>query len=216
MFFVLTFFQLLLVAGVPCHRSSGWEVEKATSEAVLEFVRTHPLLSHLPIIVMLEAAPGLAASNISRHLDDYAMRHRMKESLIYMRECQDNAIGVLKSKKLNVDYRYCLEFVLKYDLMCCDSNVKTLHPTNPPRKEVERLGEMMRSYHRDEKTGIINSKLDGAPDDILSALNQMLYWGNVFWTTAKYLPVRADIIRRSQCDFQFPTNGSFRPKNVKL
>jgi ribonuclease BN (tRNA processing enzyme) len=45
--------------------------------------------------------------------------------------------------------------------------------------------KMMRSYHRDEKTGIINSKLDGAPDDILSALNQMLYWGNVFWTTAK-------------------------------
>jgi len=200
---------------VPCHRSSGWEVEKATSEAVLDYVRNNPLLANLPIVVMLEAAPGIAASNISRHLDDYVLRNRWEKGLIYMRECSDNAIGVLKSKQLNVDYRYCLEFVLKYGLLCCDTNAATLHPTNPPKKEIERLGEMMRSYHRDEKTGIINSKLDGAPDDILSALNQMLYWGNVFWTTTKYLPVRRDIVARSGCDFQFPTNGSFRPKNVK-
>lgn len=198
---------------MPLTRSSGWEVEQSTSERVLEYIRTNPLLANLPVVVILEAAPGIAASNISKHLDEYALRWHME--LQYMRECGDDAVGVLKSKELNVRYRYCLEHVLDAASLVCDANCKTLHPSNPPQKEIERLCEMMRSYHYDEKKHIVTSKMEGTTDDILSALNQLLYWGNVFWCTNKYFLVRGRIVQRSGFDFQFPTHGSFRPRTTK-
>lgn len=201
---------MLLVAGVPLSRSSGWEVEKSTSEAALKFVNDTPLLHKVPIIAIIEAAPGIAASNISKHMDDYASIHQMP--LNYMCECEDAGVGVLKTKQINVEYRYCLEFVLKNRSLARNATVATLHPTNTGEKEVERLGEMMRSYHYDDKKHMITSKMDNSPDDILSALNQLLYFGLIFWTTAKYEKLRDYIVAHSQCDFPFVTNGAFRPK----
>lgn len=143
-------------------------------------------------------------------MDDYAAIHRLP--LNYMHECEDAGIGVLKTKQTNVEYRYCLEFVLKNRSLAYDTSLATLHPTNTPAKELERLGEMMRSYHWDEKKHIVTSKMDNSPDDILSALNQLLFWGNVFWTTSKYEKLRSQIVLLSHCDFPFVTNGAFRPK----
>ena len=173
-------------------------------------MKQNPLLSGLPVIVILEAAPGLAASNISKHMDDFAIVNQV--AVNYIRECDDSAIGVLKTKQTNVEYRYCLEYVLKNKSLCWDPDIVTLHPTNTPKKELERLGEMMRAYHYDEKKKIITSKTDFETDDTLSALNQLLFWGNVFWTSMKYLYVRSHIVQISGCDFPFVTNGAFRPK----
>jgi hypothetical protein len=176
----------------------------------LRFIKDSSLLHGVPIIAIIEAAPGIAASNISKHMDDFAALHHMP--LNYMYECDEHGIGVLKTKQINVEYRYCLEFVLKNNSLAHDTELVTLHPSNPPQKELDRLGEMMRSYHWDEQKHIITSKMDGSPDDILSALNQLLYWGNVFWTTPKYDQLRKHVILLSRCDFPFVTNGAFRPK----
>jgi hypothetical protein len=191
-------------------RSSGWEIEKSTSEASLKFIRDSPLLHGVPILAIIEAAPGIAASHISKHMDDFAAEHRLP--LNYMYECEDYGVGVLKTAQRNIEYRFCLEFVLKNHSLAHDTSLATLHPTNTPAQEIGRLGEMMRSYHWDEKKRIITSKMDNAPDDILSALTQLLYWGNVFWTTPRYEKIRKEIVLLSRCDFPFVTNGAFRPK----
>ena len=126
-----------------------------------------------------------------------------------MRECNDGSIGVMKDKNLHIMYRECLEFVLARKTLTVDVNVSTLHPTSQPMKEVDRLCEMIRSYHRDEKTNIITSKVDGRPDDILAALNQLLFWGAIFWQKGFYMELQRDILRTTQYGYAFPTAGSF-------
>jgi hypothetical protein len=198
------------VAGVPMARSSGWEIETATSTAALKFINKTPILKGLPIIAIVEAAPGIAASHISKDMDDYALKHKMR--LNYMFECPDGSLGVLKNKIINVQYRYCLEFVLKNNSLAYATNVATLHPTNTPMREIERLGEMILGYHYDDKLEMITSKVDRNPDDILSAVNQLLFNGNIFWASPKYKKIREQIILLSQCDFPWVCNGAFRPK----
>jgi len=198
-------FKLLSVSGVPCNRDAAWSIEQKTTQDALKWIHNQSYLSGLPIIAIVEAAPGTVGSNLSRHMNETAIQLGLK--LYYMNECKDRAMGVMKDKNLQVAYRECLEFVLDRKNITIDVNLATQHPTNTPMREIERLCDMMRCYHRDEKTGIISSKVEGRPDDILAALNQMLYWVPVFWRDPYYINIRSEISKTTQHTYAFPSSG---------
>lgn len=164
------------------------------------------MLCGLPIIAIIEALPGTAGSNLTRHMDEIAIELGIRR-LIYMRECPDGAIGVMKDLRKQVAYRECLQYMLDRKNLSIDTNVHTLHPTNQPMREIERLCSMIHQYHRDEKTGVPTSKVEGRPDDILAALNQLIYWAAVFWKNPLYMDIVHEIIEKSKLTYPFPSTG---------
>lgn len=172
----------------------------------MKWIHGNSLLTNLPIITIIEALPGTAGSNLTRHIDEICIELGIRK-LFYMRECPDQAIGVIKDLRKQIAYRECLQYMLDRKNLTIDANVHTLHPTNTPMREIERLCSMIHQYHRDEKTGIPTSKVEGRPDDILAALNQLLYWAAVFWKNPLYMDIVKDILDKSKLTYPFPSTG---------
>ena len=188
-------------------RSNAYNLEKHMCNETLRLINQHHRLNGLPVVVVTEAAPGIEASYIVNHIDKYARQAAMR--IFYIRELKNNDIGVLKNKDSSELYRYCLEFALEYRILAYSNELMTVNPDATPRQELDRFGEMCRSYHFDEKTNVITSKTPGMPDDILAALNQLLYWIGVFWKSPKYAYFRQELIAKSGHYYPWPLAGVY-------
>lgn len=186
-------------------RANAFNLERQVCQETLRLIHDHSILGGLPVIVVTEAAPGIEASYIVAHIDEYARKTNM--IIHYMRELKDNNIGVLKGKDSSDAYRFCLETALQHNILAYSNELMTVHPDATAKEELDRMCEMIRSYHMDPKTNIITSKVDGVPDDILAALNQLLYWIGIFWTTPKYALWRQNIMESSGHRYPFPIVG---------
>jgi len=191
-----------MLAGVTMHRDNAVQLERKVCRDTLSLIHNDPLLGGLPVVCVTEGAPGYEASYIVKHITKYAQEVNM--TIHFLREMPNNDVGVLKNKYSTDLYRYCLETALENKILCYRDKLATVSPDATPKQELDRLGEMIRSYHRDPKTGKVTSKVEGTPDDILAAVNQLLFWANVFWKSPKYIQMRNSIIRRSGTDFPFP------------
>lgn len=200
---------------MPCNRDAAWSIERKTLQDALRWIHGNSLLVNLPIIAIIEGAPGTAGSNFSRHLDEAAIELHLE--LHYMRECPGNTLGVLKDAKRQLHYLQCLQYMLDRRNLSIDVNVATLHPSNTGMREIERLCSMIHQYHRDEVTGLPTSKVDGRPDDILSALNQLIYWAAIFWKNPLYMNIINKILDRSKLSYPFPSTGVIdtKPRRYK-
>ena len=187
---------------------SGWQIERQTCENCMRFISESPLLQNLPVFIIIEGAPGIAASNLAAHFDKYSARYGV--NINYMYEMKDeHAPGVIKTHEISEQYRFCLESALANKQLAIASNIHSFHPSNDGMKEIDRLCEMILNYHYDEKKHSIHAKVDDAPDDILSALNQLLRWGVVLWKDRRYGPIVGPIRSKPASDFPFITSSVF-------
>lgn len=190
------------------------ESEETACERIIEWISLHPLLKGLPIIVIVEAAPATASSYIIGHLQESARRHR--RNLIFMSEAKNDIgqpiPGIFKNGVLQEAYRYNLQIVLAQRYLAYEVNVSTLRMDHSGQQELARLAEMLTYYHWDEKLEAITSKGFGV-DDIQSALSQMLYFAQVFWTKEYYRLQRQVIVNKSGMDFPFPGSGNNLVRN---
>lgn len=197
-----------MLAGITMFRDNAVNLEKQACFKTLQLISTHRLLHALPIIVVIEAAPGISASYISAHISEAAREYNI-ENLFFIREVGAKSdIGVLKTKNSTDFYRYALEFALRHKILAHSSELHTIHPTNSPDFELNRLCEMIRGYHRDAKTMEITSKVSGSADDILASLNQLLYWIGIFWKSPKYALYRDRILQNSSHHYPYPLTGA--------
>lgn len=187
--------------------SSAVQTERNTVASCLRFISEHRFLQNKLVVVMIEGAPGTAASNFAGHFDEFAALYGVNIEFLYEMSDPD-AVGVLKTHTISEQYRFCLEAVLGNRQLAIASDLHSFHPSNDGMKEIERLCEMILNYHYDEKKHSIHAKGDDQPDDILSALNQLLRWGVIFWKDLKYTRLRAPIVRQGY-DFPFITSGVF-------
>lgn len=194
-------------------RSNAYNLEKHCCHETLRLINTHNMLTGIPVIVIAEAAPGIEASYIVNHIDKYARAARMK--LYYMRELANEDIGVLKNKDSEELYRYCLETALEHNILAYANDLQTVNPENTAKEELDRLGEMIRGYHYDQKTNKITSKVEGRPNDLVAALNQLLYWTNVFWKSPRYALFREQIMTFTPGHrYPFPLIGAYDKRKI--
>jgi hypothetical protein len=198
---------------VPCYRSSAVENEKQACIRVLDYIHHNPLLTGLPVVVIIEGAPGLAASYLAGHLNSYAALLQIQLHYMYEITAEPNAPGVLKNAFTRDRYRLVLEEALQNNRLCWINGVGSIHPKNTGVDEIDRLTQSMLAYHYDEKTGKIDAKGEN-PDDILSAFVQMLYWLGIFWSSPRYVLVREHIITRSQKNYPFITSAVIATLNL--
>jgi hypothetical protein len=197
-----------MLAGITMYRDNAVNLEKQACAKTLELINGDPKLHGLPIVVVIEAAPGISASYISAHISEYAQEFGITK-LFFIREVGARGdIGVLKTKNSTDFYRFALEFALRHKILAYSNNLKTIHPNNTPEAELNRLCEMIRGYHYDAKTLEITSKVSGSADDILASLNQLLYWIGVFWKSPKYALYREEILSRTSHSYPYPLTGA--------
>jgi len=190
------------------HRDNAVNLENQACEKTLRLINENIMLRGIPIIIVIEAAPGISASYISAHLSEWAQKLGI-DRLFFIREVGAKGdIGVLKTKNSTDFYRYALEFALRNKILAYASNMATVHPNSTSEKELTRLCEMINSYHYDAKTLEITSKVSGSADDILASLNQLLYWIGIFWKSPKYSIYRESIMQTTAHHYPWPLTGA--------
>jgi hypothetical protein len=200
----------LNVTGYPLHLETGAETEETASVRTIQWISQHPKLRGVPVVVIIEAAPAIQSSYIIGHMNAAAAKFGV--SLIYMAEAHNKGnkriYGITKDKKLQEAYRFNLIIVLRNRLLAYDPDVDTLVAGRSALAEVDRLAKMMSYYHYDEKKKAITSKGLGK-DDILAALVQMLYFGQIFWTDSYYVKQQKFILEKCGMEwFPFPGSGA--------
>jgi len=192
------------------HLESGAETETTVSYRAIEWISKHPMLRGVPIVVIIEAAPATASSYIIEHLDEAAQKRGV--SLIYMSEAKNQSgkriPGITKTEDLQKAYRYNLQVCLRDRYLAYDKNVETLRAERTGLSEIDRLAKMMGLYHYDDKLKAITTKGLGQKDDILAALVQLCYFGQVFWSDSYYWKQCEVLIRNSGLDHPFPGSGN--------
>lgn len=204
---------MVLLAGITLIRSNAYNLEKFACHETLRMINSHPMLTGIQVVVIAEAAPGIEASYIINHIDKYARAARIR--IFYVRELADENIGVLKDKNSEELYRYCLETALEHNILAFANDLMTVHPENTAREELDRLAEMIRGYHYDQKTNKITSKVEGRPNDLVAALNQLLYWTNVFWKSPRYAMFKEEIYQTAPGHrYPFPLIGAYDKRKI--
>lgn len=121
--------------------------------------------------------------------------------------------GIFKGAKLPQAYLYNLQIVLAKGLLAYSSKIGTLRLDRTGDQELARLAEQLTYYHWDEERECYTSKGRGV-DDIKSALEQLLYFGQEFWYKPEYRAHREIIIKQSGQDFPFPGSGNNLVRNM--
>ena len=196
----------------------GERSSDAEKDAILGIVRQirNQAQYQCPMVVMVEAAPGIAASYVERYL-----REANIPGFFMMKERRGYMEGVPKTEAITVEYVYELTRALRpqgtHALLGYASEVIT-HKRNPV-KEKARLHNMMRNLRKVFRKTMVEhgdtrffytAKIGASPDDMLIALGRQLlslslslsplaamalYWRRQFWVDEhqKYTEARQRI-----------------------
>jgi len=160
----------------------GERSSDAEKDAILGIVRQIRNQAHYqcPMVVMVEAAPGIAASYVERYL-----REANIPDFFMMKERRGYMEGVPKTEAITVEYVYELTRALRpqgtHALLGYASEIIT-HKRNPV-KEKARLHSMMRNLRKVFRKTMVEhgdtrffytAKIGASPDDMLIALGRQL------------------------------------------
>lgn len=164
-----------------------------------------------PVVMMVECAPGLAASHVERLIDEAHIR----DVCIMSERGEQYRVGVPKTQAITFEYCVELQRVLIDGALRYASNIVSYDP-NGEREGPElveelktRMERMMRNLRKEYSK---NTRLDGTRsfvitakpnDDMLIALQMVLYWRKKFWQNNKYSNWHRHIRGSSNVEFPF-------------
>lgn len=155
--------------------------ERASVLALIERMRAVPLLRECPIVMMVEALPGIAAAHIYTYVQD-------QPNLVYMHERVGNAEGVPKNNDSTNDMKDEFETLMQQNNIRFANDVITYDI--PFEKERDKLFTQIenmryealpRANDHDEQKFKVTAKIGGRSDDLLVALMMVPYWKRRFW-----------------------------------
>lgn len=176
---------------------SGIRASDREKDAILTLIRAirNDARFQCPIIMAVECAPGIAASNVERFL-----REENIPDVCVMRERRGYLEGVPKTEAITHEYLFELQRALTpgpsgQALLSYTDSLLSYEPDSgkPPAKLALRIKKRMRGMmgnlrkvyqHRAQEHGnlrfSITAKINQSPDDLLIALQIALYWRGVF------------------------------------
>lgn len=144
-----------------------------------------------PIVMIVECAPGTAASHVER-----LIREAEIPNVCVMSERKGYLEGVPKTERITWEYVVELSRALSSGYLVYSDAIVTYQPNaaaKNPRKTVLKLkkrlkammGNLRKVYRKSQeehgdKRFFITAKINGAPDDMLVACAMAIYWRGVF------------------------------------
>jgi hypothetical protein len=158
-----------------------------------------------PIVCIIEAAPGLSASTISRDIEEANI-----PDLVVMSERSGYMEGVVKNDAIT--YEYYVELKRVMTVGCLTYWDQLITNKRRPQKTQAKFENMISNLRAvplqsnqvdGDKRYKITAKIGGTPDDMLIAAMMCLYWRGHFWRdpTGKYANWKNLILSRSNQRF---------------
>jgi len=186
------------------------QVERASSveaESIIHLIKEIRQDSRFncPIVMMVECAPGIAASHVERIIEAAQI-----PNVCIMAERKGYLVGVPKTAPITYEYYVEVDRVLSTGLLSYAESIVV----HDPRSElsgnalVEQLkdrmstmmGQLRKEYTKNKKTFEITAKPN---DDMFIALEMAIYWRRKFWSNEKYELWHQRIRGEAREDFLF-------------
>lgn len=163
-----------------------------------------------PIVMMVECAPGIAASHVERIINAAQI-----PDVCIMAERKGYLVGVPKTEQITYEYYVELERALATGLLCYSDSVIAHDPRNELTGEAlinqlkDRMAAMMGNLRKEYAK---NRRLDGTRtfvitakpnDDMFIALEMAIFWRRKFWSSEKYELWHQRIRGHSREEFPF-------------
>lgn len=187
----------------------GQRSDKKEKEAVLGMIarlRAKPHFREAPLIMMVEAAPSIAASHIYGHIVD-------EPNVCYMFESSGDREGCPKSNESTNLMKVEFEQLMEQDLIRFASDGITFDPERTFEQEKTKLIKQMRNlrYEKLKQTDQsadqkykLTAKQGSEQDDLLVAALMVPMWKRKFWGSPK--PRYSETKRRIRERF-YPSSG---------
>jgi hypothetical protein len=186
--------QITFIDAARLDENLGAEDERDRLRAAIERIRARPGFYNVPIVLIVENAPGQAGSYLDMHV------RASHQPLLTMREVtkQGSSVkrrGVPKTQESTAEMRFIFRELLNEGRVSFDSQLVSLPHTDDndisgTGKAMEKLFAQMERYVPEikKKYGESNN------DDLLIALMMIPYWRRIFWESVAYSKYRADHI----------------------
>jgi hypothetical protein len=201
--------QVVLMACINLQVERASDVEAESILALITEIRQDNRF-RCPIVMMVECAPGIAASHVERVIEAAKL-----PDVCMMSERKGYLVGVPKTEQITYEYYVELERVLSTGLLEYSDQIVV----HDPRSELsgsalveqlkDRMGTMMKNLRKEYAK---NRRLDGTRsfvitakpnDDMFIALEMANFWRRKFWSLEKYKHWHDRIRGMSLMDFPF-------------
>lgn len=186
-------------------RGAGYK-ERDSVVGLIRRIRSYNLFKGVPIVAIIEAAPAISASQISRHIEEARL-----PDVVVMSERRGYVEGVPKNDVITYDLlvelvRVMTPGTLAYwnQLITIKKNVEKVKASFESMMSNLRAVPLNPNQENGDKRYKITAKIGSSPDDMLVAAMMCLYWRGVFWKdrSGKYSEWKAVI--RSRNNISFP------------
>jgi len=160
--------------------------EKVAINTFIDNIRSVSYFKDVPIIAMIECAPGIAASHIETYLRKRRLVFVMKE------RASGSAEGVPKTEEITRQYVLGLMVAINSDKIRFTDKLITNY--EDPYAALKKLQIQLQNLRvcvategneiKDTKF-VIRGKTGTTPDDIAVALMMIIYWMNRFWSAQR-------------------------------